>query len=79
LAKGEAVKLGEEDQAVRFNLVLESGNGMLLLLAAREGMGMTFMPPWMIGEDLAAGRLECVLPNALRRGGRLFGVCPSRK
>jgi len=30
-------------------------------------------------QDLAAGRLKCLVPNALRRGGRLFGVYPSRK
>ena len=79
LPGGGGVNLGEGHEPVRFNVVLESGNEMMLLLAAREGMGMTFMPPWMIGEDLAAGRLEHVLPYAIRWGGKLFGVYPSRK
>jgi len=42
-------------------------------------MGLAYLPKWLIGEDLAAGRLEAVLPEAGTNWGRLFAVYPSRK
>jgi DNA-binding transcriptional LysR family regulator len=29
-----------------------------------EGMGFAFLPKWLISDDLAAGRLERVLPRS---------------
>jgi DNA-binding transcriptional LysR family regulator len=66
-------------ETVKFNVVLESGNETLLYMAAVEGMGMTFIPRWLAEADVAAGRLELVLPNALRMGATLYAVYPSRK
>jgi DNA-binding transcriptional LysR family regulator len=64
---------------VRFSPVLLSGNETLLHLAALEGMGLGFLPKWLIAEDLAQGRLELVLPQAAPKPVRLLAVYPSRK
>lgn len=69
--------LGEE--TAKLNPVLRSSNETLLHLAALEGMGLAFLPKWLISEDVAAGRLERVLPEQLTFEGRLFAVYPSRK
>ena len=69
--------LGEE--TAKLNPVLRSSNETLLHLAALEGMGLAFLPKWLISEDVAAGRLEHVLPEQLTFEGRLFAVYPSRK
>lgn len=66
-------------ESVRFNPVLRSGNETLLHLAALEGMGFAFLPKWLIADDVAAGRLEHVLPGQILFEGRLFAVYPSRK
>jgi DNA-binding transcriptional LysR family regulator len=67
------------EETARFNPILRSGNETLLHLAALEGMGVAFLPKWLISEDVAAGRLEHVLPEQLIFEGRLFAVYPSRK
>jgi DNA-binding transcriptional LysR family regulator len=69
--------LGEE--TAKLNPVLRSSNETLLHLAALEGMGLALLPKWLISEDVAAGRLEHVLPEQLTFEGRLFAVYPSRK
>ncbi|HEX2526630.1 MAG TPA: LysR family transcriptional regulator [Geminicoccus sp.] len=66
-------------RTVRFDPVLLSVNETLLHLAALEGMGLAFLPEWMIRQDLAEGRLESVLHGALALHGCLFGVYSSRK
>jgi DNA-binding transcriptional LysR family regulator len=67
------------EETAKFNPVLRSSNETLLHLAALEGMGLAFLPKWLISEDVAAGRLEHVLPELLTFEGRLFAVYPSRK
>jgi DNA-binding transcriptional LysR family regulator len=67
------------EETAKFNPVLRSSNETLLHLAALEGMGLAFLPKWLISEDVAAGRLEHVLPEQLTFEGRLFAVYPSRK
>ncbi|XUM20032.1 LysR family transcriptional regulator [Bradyrhizobium oligotrophicum S58] len=64
---------------VNFNEVLISGNETLLHHAAVAGMGMAVLPRWMMADDLAAGRLETVLPEALTIKAPLMAVYPSRK
>lgn len=58
---------------------LRSGNETLLHLAALEGMGLTYLPGWLVEPDLEAGRLERVLPEAMGFKAPLFAVYPSRK
>jgi DNA-binding transcriptional LysR family regulator len=81
LYPGDSLSLNGENGigTVRLNPVLRSGNETLLHLAALEGMGLAFLPKWLIAEDLAAGRLEHVLPEEVIFEGRLLAVYPSRK
>jgi DNA-binding transcriptional LysR family regulator len=67
------------EEMVAFDVVLQSVNETLLHLAALEGMGLTFLPKWLIAEDLANKRLELLLPEAPSFEGQLFAVYPSRK
>jgi DNA-binding transcriptional LysR family regulator len=66
-------------ETVKFRVVLESGNETLLYMGAVEGMGMTFIPRWLAEADVEAGRLELILPGALKMGATLYAVYPSRK
>ena len=65
-------------ETVTFVPVLRSANETLLHLAALEGMGLAFLPIWLVQSDLAQKRLETVLPE-VRLGTPLYGVYPSRK
>ena len=65
--------------AIQFVPVLRSGNETLLHHAALDGMGLTFLPQWLAEPDLAAGRLELVLPEEVTFKMPLLGVYPSRK
>ncbi|MGJ4951606.1 LysR family transcriptional regulator [Bradyrhizobium sp. HKCCYLS20291] len=65
--------------AISFNEVLISGNETLLHHAAVAGMGMAVLPRWLMADDLAAGRLETVLPEAMTIRAPLLAVYPSRK
>src|SRR5262245_45189643 len=81
LYPGESLSLGGEKglETVELNSVMRSGNETLLHLAVLEGMGLAFLPRWLIDEDVAAGRLERILPEQAIFEGRLFAVYPSRK
>jgi DNA-binding transcriptional LysR family regulator len=81
LYPGESLSLKRDSgvETVKLNPVLRSGNETLLHLAALEGMGLAFLPKWLIADDIAAGRLEQVLPQEAIFEGRLFAVYPSRK
>lgn len=63
---------------LRFKPILISGNEALLLNATKQGMGYSFMPHWLVDEDLAAGRLEHLLPDLARPSVPLFAVYPDR-
>ncbi|GLH81011.1 transcriptional regulator [Bradyrhizobium sp. SSBR45G] len=69
----------EGEVALAFKDVLISGNETLLHHAAVAGMGMAVLPRWLMADDLAAGRLETVLPEALTIKAPLMAVYPSRK
>ncbi|WP_426420398.1 LysR family transcriptional regulator [Bradyrhizobium genosp. A] len=66
-------------RAIRFTPVLQSSNETLMHHACLEGMGFAFLPKWLVADDLAAGRLERVLPDRLFFAGRLLAVYPTRK
>jgi DNA-binding transcriptional LysR family regulator len=76
---GLTVEGPEGRETVKFNVVLESGNETLLYMAAVEGMGVTFLPKWLAETDVEAGKLELILPDALKMGATLYAVYPSRK
>ncbi len=69
----------EGRQTIRFEPVVQSANETLLRLAALEGMGLAFMPKWLIMQDLAEGILETVLPDVATVRVRLLAVYASRK
>ncbi|MGC2780815.1 MAG: LysR family transcriptional regulator [Bradyrhizobium sp.] len=69
----------EGEVVLAFKDVLISGNETLLHHAAVAGMGMAVLPRWLMADDLAAGRLETVLPEALTIRAPLMAVYPSRK
>ena len=66
-------------RTIRFAAVLQSANETLMRYACLDGMGFAFLPKWLVADDLAAGRLERVLPEQLFFAGRLLAVYPSRK
>jgi DNA-binding transcriptional LysR family regulator len=81
LYPGESFSFAGEHgiETVKLNPVLRSGNETLLHMAALEGMGLAFLPKWLVAEDIAAGRLEHVMPGQVLFEGKLFAVYPSRK
>ena len=82
LVHGDGVVTTDSEQgrtAIKFTVVLQSGNETLMHYACLEGMGFAFLPKWLVTDDLAAGRLERVLPDKLFFAGRLLAVYPSRK
>lgn len=58
---------------------LQSSNESLLHLGALQGMGLAMLPTWLVAQDLAAGRLEVVLPGEPQVEITLHGVYPSRR
>lgn len=66
-------------ETVKLDPVLRSGNETLLHMAALEGMGLAFLPRWLVAEDIAVGRLEHLMPERIIFAGKLFAVYPSRK
>lgn len=66
-------------ETVKLNPVLRSGNETLLHMAALEGMGLAFLPKWLVADDIATRRLVHILPDDVIFEGRLFAAYPSRK
>lgn len=80
-ALGSSVTFGGPGatQTVKFVPVLKTANETLLHLAAVEGMGLAFLPKFLVAQDLAAKRLELLLPERFTSEGTLYGVYPSRR
>jgi DNA-binding transcriptional LysR family regulator len=81
LYPGESFSFAGEHgtETVKLNPVLRSANETLLHMAALEGMGLAFLPKWLVTEDIASGRLEHVVSEQVLFEGRLLAVYPSRK
>src|SRR5947209_2168749 len=73
LYPGESFSFAGEHgpETVKFNPVLRSGNETLLHMAALEGMGLAFLPQWLVAGDIAAGHLEHVMPRQISFEGKL--------
>jgi DNA-binding transcriptional LysR family regulator len=54
---------GDEVVSVPIDAALCSNNGDVLRAAALHGNGITLLPTFMVGPDIAAGRLSIVLPD----------------
>lgn len=63
----------------RLQPVLQSNNETLLHAAALDGMGIAMLPSWQTAADLAAGRLERVLPDYGLQPITVFAVYTSRR
>ena len=72
------VRLGQGLPDLHLRPIMLSGNETLLHLAAREGIGLSFMPYWLVESDLAEGVLKSVLPEALWPKVTLHAVYPNR-
>jgi DNA-binding transcriptional LysR family regulator len=59
--------------------VLRSDDTTLSLHAARAGMGLAFLPAWLVDDDLASGVLVRVLPDHAAAPVTLFAVYTSRQ
>jgi len=65
--------------AVRVTGVLCANNGDALLEAARAGLGVTFLPTFIIGDDLRSGRLETCLDDFEVEPTAVYAVYPERR
>ncbi|TWA96253.1 LysR family transcriptional regulator [Bradyrhizobium stylosanthis] len=81
LYPGESFSFEGENgpETIKLDPVLRSANETLLHMAALEGMGLAFLPKWLVAADIAAGRLEHLMPDHVVFVGKLFAVYPSRK
>lgn len=67
------------EQSVTVRPRLRANNGDTCRAAALAGLGITQQPGFLVGEDLAAGRLVEVLPEQCGRELGIYAVYPSRK
>ncbi len=64
---------------LRLQPVLRSDDTTLTLHAVRAGMGMAFLPEWLVDDDLAQGRLVHLVPEYAAPASTLFAVYTSRQ
>ena len=66
---------------VRVSGTLFANDGETLASAARAGMGLIFVPNWLVGVDLRRGRLREVLPDyrAMPEASPLYAVYPQQR
>ena len=64
---------------IRLHAVMRSDDSTLTYHAVHAGMGVAFLPEWTVGDDLAAGRLESVLPAYTMPPIMLYAVYTSRQ
>ncbi len=70
---------GGRQVPLRLQPVMKSDDTTLTLHAVRAGMGMSFLPEWLVDEDLAAGRLVRLVPDHAAPPVTLFAVYTSRQ
>lgn len=70
---------GGRQAALRLAPALRSDDTTLTLHAVRAGMGMAYLPGWLVDEDLAAGTLAELLPAWRAPANTLFAVYTSRQ
>jgi len=70
---------GGRQAPLRLQPVMKSDDTTLTLHAVHAGMGMAFLPEWLVDEDLAAGRLARLVPDYAAPPVTLFAVYMSRQ
>jgi DNA-binding transcriptional LysR family regulator len=67
------------EETVHISGRLRANNGNLLRVAVLNGRGIGFAPTFLVGEDLTAGRLVCVLPDHVPVEEELAALYPHRR
>ncbi|MFT2095390.1 LysR family transcriptional regulator [Acidiphilium multivorum] len=71
---------GEPEEEVPIAGILRSDDSEALLDAALAGVGIALLPVWLVGEDIARGRLVRLLPDWFSmistRPGGIYGIYP---
>ena len=70
---------GGRQAPLRLQPVLFSDDTTLTLHTVRAGMGMAFLPEWLVDEDLSAGRMTRLVPDYAAPPVTLFAVYTSRQ
>lgn len=70
---------GGRQAPLRLNPVLRSDDTNLTLHAVRAGLGVSFLPEWLVDDDIAAGRLVQLIPAYSVAPVTLFAVYTSRQ
>lgn len=70
---------GGRQAPLRLQPVLFSDDTTLTLHTVRAGMGMAFLPEWLLDEDLATGQLTRLVPDYAATPVTLFAVYTSRQ
>jgi DNA-binding transcriptional LysR family regulator len=66
-------------QTLTLNAVMKSDDTTLSYHAVHAGIGIAYLPDWLVGEDLQRGDLVRVLPGYEARALTLFAAYTSRK
>ncbi|HTO47337.1 MAG TPA: LysR family transcriptional regulator [Burkholderiales bacterium] len=67
------------EEAVRVSGPVHSNSGDLNAALAVRGAGVAFEPDFIVGDDLAAGRLVALLPDYAAARSPIYAVYPTRK
>ncbi|MEB0111918.1 LysR family transcriptional regulator [Variovorax sp. RTB1] len=70
---------GGRQAPLRLRPVMLSDDTTLTLHAVRAGMGMAFLPAWLVDDDLASGVLTRLVPDYAAPAVTLFAVYTSRQ
>lgn len=62
--------------SVRLQGPLATNSGEAMLPALRLGLGIAILPDFIVGHDIAAGRLDVVMPEWTPHGGALYLMTP---
>ena len=66
-------------EMVRVDGRLRANSGEVMLAAARAGMGLMLSPDFIVGPDIAAGRLVQLLPEYENPFGAIYAVWPHNR
>lgn len=69
-------KAGGEEASVRVDGPIRTDSGDAMLPTLRAGLGVAVLPGFIVDEDLAAGRLEAVLPEWSTSAAALHLITP---
>ena len=80
VAENGRIRFGSGEHALDITTrpVLKSGNETLIYQTALAGMGFAFLPDWLAADDVAAGRLERVLPDLTPPTVPLYAIYANR-